>query len=141
MPVQSSFDYAVIRVVPRVEREEFVNAGVIIFCLERNFLAARVHVDDERLKALWPEIDVDLVQQHLEAFPRISAGDPSAGPIARLSLRERFHWLVSPRSTIIQVSPVHTGICESPEQALDRLFERLAARELQEKADPSLRSG
>ena len=141
MPVQSSFDYAVIRVVPRVEREEFVNAGVIVFCLERNFLAARVHVDDERLKALWPEIDVDLVQQHLEAFPRISAGDPSAGPIARLSLRERFHWLVSPRSTIIQVSPVHTGICESPEQALDRLFERLAARELQEKADPSLRSG
>ena len=141
MPAQSSFDYAVIRVVPRVEREEFVNAGVIVFCLERNFLAARVHVDDERLKALWPEIDVDLVQRHLEAFPRISAGDPSAGPIARLSLRERFHWLVSPRSTIIQVSPVHTGICESPEQALDRLFERLAARELQEKADPSLRSG
>ena len=141
MPAQSSFDYAVIRVVPRVEREEFVNAGVIVFCLERNFLAAKVHVDDERLKALWPEIDVDLVQQHLEAFPRISAGDPSAGPIARLSLRERFHWLVSPRSTIIQVSPVHTGICESPEQALDRLFERLAARELQEKADPSLRSG
>ena len=141
MPAQSSFDYAVIRVVPRVEREEFVNAGVIVFCLERNFLAAKVHVDDERLKALWPEIDVDLVQRHLEAFPRISAGDPSAGPIARLSLRERFHWLVSPRSTIIQVSPVHTGICESPEQALDRLFERLAARELQEKADPSLRSG
>ena len=141
MPAQSSFDYAVIRVVPRVEREEFVNAGVIVFCLERNFLAAKVHVDDERLKALWPEIDVDLVQQHLEAFPRISAGDPSAGPIARLSLRERFHWLVSPRSTIIQVSPVHTGICESPEQGLDRLFERLAARELQEKADPSLRSG
>jgi len=141
VPVQSSFDYAVIRVVPRVEREEFVNAGVIVFCLERNFLAAKVHVDDERLKALWPEIDVDLVQRHLEAFPRISAGDPSAGPIARLSLRERFHWLVSPRSTIIQVSPVHTGICESPEQALDRLFERLAARELQEKADPSLRSG
>jgi hypothetical protein len=141
VPAQSSFDYAVIRVVPRVEREEFVNAGVIVFCLERNFLAARVHVDDERLKALWPEIDVDLVQRHLEAFPRISAGDPSAGPIARLSLRERFHWLVSPRSTIIQVSPVHTGICESPEQALDRLFERLAARELQEKADPSLRSG
>jgi Protein of unknown function (DUF3037) len=141
VPAQSSFDYAVIRVVPRVEREEFVNAGVIVFCLERNFLAAKVHVDDERLKALWPEIDVDLVQRHLEAFPRISAGDPSAGPIARLSLRERFHWLVSPRSTIIQVSPVHTGICESPEQALDRLFERLAARELQEKADPSLRSG
>jgi hypothetical protein len=125
VPVQNSFDYAVIRVVPRVEREEFVNAGVIVFCLERNFLAARVHVQGDRLKALWPEVDVDLVRQHLEAFPKVSAGDPSAGPIARLSLRERFHWLVSPRSTIIQVSPVHTGICGDPEQSLDRLFERL----------------
>lgn len=125
MPAQSSFDYAVIRVVPRVEREEFVNAGVIVFCLERNFLAAKVQVDGARLKALWPEIDVDLVRRHLEAFPKISAGDPAAGPIARLSLRERFHWLVSPRSTIIQVSPVHTGICDDPERALDRLFARL----------------
>jgi hypothetical protein len=125
VPAQSSFDYAVIRVVPRVEREEFVNAGVIVFCLERNFLAAKVQVDGARLKALWPEIDVDLVRRHLEAFPKISAGDPAAGPIARLSLRERFHWLVSPRSTIIQVSPVHTGICDDPERALDRLFARL----------------
>jgi hypothetical protein len=108
-----------------VEREEFVNAGVIVFCLERNFLAAKVQVDGARLKALWPEIDVDLVRRHLEAFPKISAGDPAAGPIARLSLRERFHWLVSPRSTIIQVSPVHTGICDDPERALDRLFARL----------------
>ena len=125
MSAQSSFDYAVIRVVPRVEREEFVNAGVIVFCLEQNFLAAKVHVDGERLKALWPEVDVELIRQHLEAFPKISAGDPSAGPIARLSLRERFHWLVSPRSTMIQVSPVHTGICDDPERALDRLFARL----------------
>jgi Protein of unknown function (DUF3037) len=122
---QSSFDYAVIRIVPRVEREEFVNAGVIVFCLERNFLAARVHINTERLKALWPEVDVELVRQHLEAFPKISAGDPSAGPIAKLSLRERFHWLVSPRSTMIQVSAVHSGICGDPEQALDRLLERL----------------
>ena len=125
MPAQSSFDYAVIRVVPRVEREEFVNAGVIVFCLERNFLAAKVQVDGARLKALWPEIDVDLVRRHLEAFPKISAGDPAAGPIARLSLRERFHWLVSPRSTMIQVSPVHSGMCGDPEQSLDRLFARL----------------
>jgi Protein of unknown function (DUF3037) len=122
---QSSFDYAVIRIVPRVEREEFVNAGVIVFCLERNFLAARVHINTERLKALWPEVDVELVRQHLQAFPKISAGDPSAGPIAKLSLRERFHWLVSPRSTMIQVSAVHSGICGDPEQALDRLLERL----------------
>ncbi|MGC1293546.1 MAG: DUF3037 domain-containing protein [Alloacidobacterium sp.] len=125
MSAQSSFDYAVIRIVPRVEREEFVNAGVIVFCLERNFLAARVDINTERLKALWPEVDVELVRQHLEAFPKISLGDPAAGPIARLSLRERFHWLVSPRSTMIQVSAVHSGICGDPEQALDRLLERL----------------
>lgn len=125
MSAQSSFDYAVIRVVPRVDREEFINAGVIVFCLEKNFLAAKVHVNEERLKALWPEIDTDLIRQHLEAFPKISAGDPSGGPIAKLSLRERFHWLVSPRSTMIQVSPVHTGICGDPQASLERLFERL----------------
>lgn len=126
MSAQNSFDYAVIRVVPRVEREEFVNTGVIVFCLEKNFLAARVHLNAERLRALWPEVDVDLIRQHLEAFPKISAGDPAGGPIARLSLRERFHWLVSPRSTMIQVSPVHSGICNGdPQEALDRLFQRL----------------
>jgi len=117
-----SFDYAVIRVVPRVERGEQVNAGVILFCLERDFLAARVEVDEGRLRALWPDIDLDLVRQHLEAIPRICAGTPDAGPIGRLSLRERFHWLVAPRSTIIQVSPVHAGLCDHPEKALDELF-------------------
>ena len=127
MSAQNSFDYAVIRVVPRVEREEFVNAGVIVFCLERNFLEARVHASPERLKALWPELDVELIVQHLEALRRIAAGDRSAGPIAQLSLRERFHWLVSPRSTMIQVSPVHSGICTGdPREALDRLFQQLA---------------
>jgi hypothetical protein len=125
VPEQSSFDYAVLRVVPRVEREEFVNAGVIVFCPERQFLEARIHVDESRLKALWPEIDIPLVREHLEAFPKICAGDPNAGPIARLNQRERFHWLVAPRSTIIQVSPVHTGLCESPEQALENVFRRL----------------
>ena len=126
MPVPSSFDYAVVRVVPRVERGEFINAGVIVFCLERRFLAARVRVDEARLKALWPEIDVELVRRHLEAIPKIAAGDPAAGPIARLSLRERFHWLVSPRSTIIQVSEVHTGLCEEePEGMVEELAKRL----------------
>ncbi len=125
MPALSSFDYAVIRVVPRVEREELVNAGVILFCLERDFLQARVEVDEPRLRALWPETDVELVRQHLEAIPKICAGSPEGGPIARLSLRERFHWLVAPRSTIIQVSPVHTGLCDSPERALDELFEQM----------------
>jgi hypothetical protein len=127
VPAHSSFDYAVIRVVPRVEREEFLNAGVLLFCLERDFLAARIEVNASRLLALWPETDVELVRQHLEAIPRICAGSPDGGPIARLSLRERFHWLVSPRSTIIQVSSVHAGLCESPEAALDELFRQMVA--------------
>lgn len=127
MPEPSSFDYAVLRVVPRVEREEFVNAGVIVFCLDQDFLGARVHVDEPRLKALWPDVDIDLVRQHLEAFPKVCAGDPAAGPIARLTRRERFHWLVAPRSTIIQVSPVHSGLCETAEQSLEQLFRRLLA--------------
>lgn len=126
MPVSSSFDYAVVRVVPRVERGEFINAGVIVFCLEQKFLEARVVIDEARLKALWPALDVDLVRRHLEAIPKIATGDASAGPIARLSLRERFHWLVSPRSTMIQVSPVHTGLCEGgPESAIEELEKRL----------------
>ena len=120
-----SFDYAVVRVVPRVEREEFLNAGVILFCLERNFLDARVQVDEVRLRALWPEIDVQLIRQHLEAIPAVCRGNADAGPIAKLSQRERFHWLVSPRSTIIQVSPVHSGLCEAPELAIDPLFRQL----------------
>jgi hypothetical protein len=112
----------VIRVVPRVERGELVNAGVILFCLEKDFLEARVEVNEPRLRALWPEIDVDLVRQHLEAIPKICAGSPDAGPIGKLSLRERFHWLVAPRSTIIQVSPVHVGLCDHPERAIEDLF-------------------
>jgi hypothetical protein len=119
-----SFDYAVIRVVPRVEREEFINAGIVVFCLQQRFLEARIHLDDRRLHALWPEIDLDLVRNHVEAFPRICAADPSAGPISKLSQRERFHWLVSPRSTIIQVSPVHTGLCDAPENLMDNLARR-----------------
>jgi DUF3037 family protein len=125
VPAHSSFDYAVLRVVPRVEREEFINAGVLLFCLERDFLQARVEVSEARLRALWPETDVELVRQHLEAIPKICAGSPDGGPIARLSLRERFHWLVAPRSTIIQVSSVHSGLCESPERALDELFQQM----------------
>jgi len=126
MPVTSSFDYAIVRVVPRVERGEFINAGIIVFCLEHRFLEARVVVDEPRLKALWPQLDLDLIRRHLEAIPRVAAGDPAAGPIAKLTQRERFHWLVSPRSTIIQVSPVHTGLCETaPADAIARLAERL----------------
>ena len=125
MPALHSFDFATIRVVPRVEREEFVNAGVIVFCLGQKFLRALVHVDPIRLTALWPELDLDLVRQHLEAFPKICDGDVEAGPIARLTPRERFHWLVAPRSTMIQISPVHSGLCESPEFALQEMFQQM----------------
>jgi len=108
-----------------VERGEFINAGVIVFCLEKRYLEARVIVDETRLRALWPQLDVDLIRKHLEAIPKIAAGDPDGGPIAKLSQRERFHWLVSPRSTMIQVSPVHSGICEEPENTVEKLAERL----------------
>lgn len=123
MPALSSFDYAVLRVVPRVEREEFLNAGVILFCLELRFLQARVHLDQERLCALWPDLDLNVVQLHLEAFTKVCRGDADAGPIAHLPQRERFRWLVAPRSTIIQVSPVHSGLCDIPESQLARLFQ------------------
>jgi Protein of unknown function (DUF3037) len=121
----SSFDYAVLRIVPRVDREEFINAGVILYCKAQHFLAARVHIDESRLLALSPEIDLEVVRLHLEAFVRICKGDVDAGPIAALPQRERFHWLVAPRSTIIQVSPVHSGLCEAPHIGLDKLFEQL----------------
>lgn len=121
MLVPASFDYAILRVVPRVERQEFVNAGVVVHCPEKNYLAARIRLDDARLKALWPDVDIELVQQHLDAVVRICAGDPTAGPVAQLSESERFHWLVAPRSTILQPSPVHTGICDGTDGLLDRL--------------------
>ncbi len=125
MPVLSSFDYAVLRIVPRVEKGEFINAGVILFCPERQFLAARTHLDQARLLALWHDIDLPLVRAHLGSFEQVGEGAPEAGPIARLPLRERFHWLVAPRSTIIQLSAVHTGLCEDPGATLDKLFQQL----------------
>ena len=125
MPAHSSFDYAVLRVVPRVDREEFVNAGVILFSSERDFLGARVELDPERVRALFADADLALVEAHLAAVPRICAGGEGSGPIGRLSRRERFHWLVAPRSTVIQVSPVHSGLCEDPERALEQLFDRM----------------
>lgn len=124
MPTPAAFDYALLRVVPRVERQEFINAGVVMFCLEKRYLDARIHLDEARLRALWPEFDADLIKQHLEAVPRICAGDETAGPIAKLSQRERFHWLVAPRSTIIQPSPVHTGLCDETDGTLDRLVKQ-----------------
>lgn len=125
MPAMLSFDYAIIRIVPRVDREEFINAGVILFCRERAFLAAHVHLDAARVKALFADTDLALLEEHLGAIPRICAGETDSGPIGRLAPHERFHWLVAPRSTVIQMSPVHSGLCGDPREALEKLFAAL----------------
>jgi hypothetical protein len=125
VPARRSFEYAVVRVVPRVEREEFVNAGVVLYCRERDFLAARVELQRDRVLALCPGADLDLLEAHLAVIPRICAGGEGSGPIGRLSMKERWHWLVAPRSTVIQVSPVHAGLCAEPDRALDRLLDRM----------------
>jgi hypothetical protein len=114
-----------VRVVPRVERGECVNAGVVLFCRPRRFLAARIALDEARVLALAPDADLEAIRLHLDAFARIAAGDPAAGPIAALPASERFHWLVAPSSTVIQSSPVHTGLSADPEAELARLTERL----------------
>jgi hypothetical protein len=120
-----AYDYAVIRVVPRVEREEFVNVGVILSCPARSYLDARLHVDRARLQALAPQLDLELAEQYLAVIPVVCRGDAAAGPIGRLSARQRFHWLVAPRSTIIQTSAVHSGLCEDPDAALLHLMQRM----------------
>jgi hypothetical protein len=122
---RSQFQYAIVRVVPRVERGECLNAGVVMLCRPRRFLAAKVGLDVARLRAIAPDADPATILPHLTAIERIAAGDPSAGPLAQLTAAERFHWLVAPSSTVIQPSEVHTGLCEDPEAELERLFERL----------------
>jgi len=116
------YDYAVFRVVPRVEREEFVNVGVIVSCPAKDFLEARVEVDEPRLLALDPSLDLESIRAHLATIPAICAGGEQAGPIGQLTQRERFHWLVAPRSTTIQVSAVHTGSCSDPTEVLEHLL-------------------
>jgi hypothetical protein len=128
MPGREPFQYAAIRVVPRVERGELVNAGVVLFCRPRRFLGARTHLDERLLAALSPKCDPAEVRPHLENVERIAAGDPHGGPIAQLPPSERFHWLVAPASTIVQPGPVHTGLTDDPEGELDRLFVRLVER-------------
>jgi hypothetical protein len=122
---RSQFQYAIVRVVPRVERGECLNAGVVLLCRPRRFLAAKVGLDEGRLRAIAPDADPPTILPHLKAIERIAAGDPSAGPLARLTAAERFHWLVAPSSTVIQPSEVHTGLCEDPAEELEHLFERL----------------
>jgi Protein of unknown function (DUF3037) len=130
----NSYDYAVIRVVPFVEREEFFNAGVILFCAQQKFLEARIHLDPKKLEALAPGLPAYEVQLRLDAVLKTCAGDHTAGPIARLSQRARFHWLVSPRSTLVQMSAVHAGICDGPASVLNRLFREQVLESAAERA-------
>ena len=121
----SPFSYALYRLVPRVERGERINVGVVVFSRPLDYLAARTGLDEERAAALWPDLDLASVRGHLEAIERIAAGDDGAGPIAQLDLTARFHWLVAPSSTIIQPSSVHTGLCGDPAAELAKLYEAL----------------
>jgi hypothetical protein len=123
-----AFDYAVLRVVPRVERGEFLNAGVILFCSTRGYLDALIELDVNCARMLSPALDLDVVREHLQSIPRICAGGPEAGPIGLLPQRARFHWLVAPRSTIVQTSAVHSGLHEDPRAALESLFQKLVQR-------------
>lgn len=125
MPDSHAFDYAVLRLAPHVEREEFINVGVILFCRTLRFLDCRVHLDENRLAALAPGFDGAAAQAQLDLTPLLCAGGPAAGPIGEMEQAERFRWLTSPRSTVLQVSPVHPGICVDPEAALEDLFRRL----------------
>jgi hypothetical protein len=122
MLARNSYDYALVRLVPHVERGECINVGVILFCRTLQFLGALTHLDSERALALAPHIDLELIKQHLDRIPLICAGGEQAGSIGLLSQPERFHWLVSPRSTIIQTSPVHSGLCSDPQRELEQLF-------------------
>jgi hypothetical protein len=125
VPAPCSFDYAILRVVPRVEREEFLNVGVVIHCFQRGFLTAATALDPARLAAFAPGLDPRFVQEHLDAVVRIAAGGADAGPIGRLAPKERFRWLVAPRSTILQPSPVHAGLCTDPAKTLDHLLDTM----------------
>jgi hypothetical protein len=127
VPELCSYDYAVVRVVPDVARAEFLNAGVILFAKSHAALLARVSLDEARVTTLAPDADLEAIRSHLDSIERICAGGPEAGPHGTLTESERFHWLTAPRSTVIQVSPVHSGLCDDPAAEADRLFERLVA--------------
>jgi hypothetical protein len=122
---RAPFSYATIRVVPRVEREEFVNVGVVLYSRPRRFLGVRTRLDPERLLALWPEIELDAIARQLAVLQLVAAGDPAGGAIASLPQSERFGWLSASSSTVVQPGPVHAGLAHDPEAALDELFHDL----------------
>ena len=123
-----TYDYAVVRIVPRVERGEFVNAGIILSCDVERILLAGIELDEQALLAIDARVDLDLVRSVLKSIPAICAGGEAAGDLGRMSARERFHWLVAPRSTIVQTSPVHTGQCSDPAGALEHLMRTMVRR-------------
>jgi Protein of unknown function (DUF3037) len=124
-PERVPFAYATIRVVPRVEREEFVNVGVVLFSRPRRFLGVRTRLDPDRLRSLWPEIDLSAIERQLDVIRLIAAGDPGGGAIARLPAAERFGWITAPASTVVQPGPVHAGLAVDPESELGHLFTHL----------------
>ncbi len=125
MHALNSYDYAFIRVVPNVERGECLNVGVLLFCSTQSFLGVRIHLDQARALALASDLDLATVQQELDAIVQICEGGPKAGLLRQMSQSERFQWLVSPRSTVIQTSPVHVGLCSNPEAALEHLLKTM----------------
>ena len=125
MPGKHLFEYAVVRVVPRVEREEFVNVGIVLFCKQQRYLQTRFHLNQERLLALCPALDIDEVQTYLAAFEKISRGSKDGGPIAKLDPPSRFRWLTATRSTVVQASKIHPGMCDDLDKALEKLFVQL----------------
>jgi hypothetical protein len=119
------FEYAVIRVVPKVEREEFLNVGVILLCAKQKFLQARIQLDEDRLRAMCSDLEIDSLKKYIQSFELICVGGTQGGPIGMLSLPERFRWLTSTRSTILQTSKVHPGLCSDANEMLNRLFKQL----------------
>ncbi len=130
MAVEYTYDYAIVRIVPRVERGEQINVGIILSCPDVNFLEARIELDEARLLALDPKVDLDLMRANLATIPAVCRGGAEAGPIGELPQRGRFRWLVSPRSTMIQTSPVHTGRTSDPAASLEHLVEKVVRRPL-----------
>lgn len=127
MPGKLLFEYAVIRIVPRVEREEFLNVGVILYCRDLKFLHIKYDLNKNRLQAFSPEVDIPELEQRLKAFEQVCCGKSDGGPIGELPLASRFRWLTAARSTIVQTSAVHPGLAEDPKEALERLYEQLVA--------------
>lgn len=133
MPARKAFQYTILRVVPHVERGEYLNAGVVLYCPEYRYLGARIELDDARLASLAPDCDPAALRPHLDALAAVAAGEQAAGPLARMSASDRFGWLAAPASTVVQPSPVHTGLTEDPQATLERLFTALVRVEEAER--------